>query len=171
MATNADGNTYQKSNPYWYYQQPHRSGISWRYKVAGVVIAGLAVIALLARLLRFWLHSLKEAREADRVDSRHVRPWSSDGSSNSSSWDRAWMQPQPPSPAPAAVAMEMVRSVGPLVCTYRRTDGLREVVCLAELADGEAIYVLALCTHYFHADCISEWLRAHRTCPLYRAVA
>ncbi|OEL15094.1 hypothetical protein BAE44_0023887 [Dichanthelium oligosanthes] len=132
------------------------------------------VHAIAARLLRpcaarFWLRSLKEVQEADR---RHVRPQSSDGGGNSSSGDRAQTQPQPP--APTAVAVEMVRSVGPLVCTYRRADGWREAactVCLAELADGEAVRVLPACTHYFHTECVSEWLRAHHTCPLFHAAA
>nr|CAB3492294.1 unnamed protein product [Digitaria exilis]CAB3502784.1 unnamed protein product [Digitaria exilis] len=46
-----------------------------------------------------------------------------------------------------------------LVCTYLRADGWRESscgVCLAELADGEAVRVLPACMHYFHAACVDE---------------
>jgi hypothetical protein len=60
----------------------------------------------------------------------------------------------------------------PLVCTYRKADGWREGscgVCLADLADGEAVRVLPACMHYFHAACVGECLRAHHTCPLCRA--
>ncbi|CAO2145224.1 unnamed protein product [Urochloa humidicola] len=60
----------------------------------------------------------------------------------------------------------------PLVCTYRRADGWRERscgVCLSELADGEVVRVLPACMHYFHAECVGEWLSAHHTCPLCRA--
>ncbi|KAG2564245.1 hypothetical protein PVAP13_8KG393600 [Panicum virgatum] len=46
----------------------------------------------------------------------------------------------------------------PLVCTYRRADGWRELV-----------RVLPACMHYFHAGCVQEWLAAHATCPLCRA--
>ncbi|CAD6255590.1 unnamed protein product [Miscanthus lutarioriparius] len=60
----------------------------------------------------------------------------------------------------------------PLVCTYRKADGWREGscgVCLADLADGDAVRVLPACMHYFHAACVGEWLCAHATCPLCRA--
>ncbi|KAF8647785.1 hypothetical protein HU200_065200 [Digitaria exilis] len=59
-----------------------------------------------------------------------------------------------------------------LVCTYLRADGWRESscsVCLAELADGEAVRVLPACMHYFHAAYVDEWLRKSATCPLCRA--
>ncbi|XP_006663685.1 RING-H2 finger protein ATL66-like [Oryza brachyantha] len=69
----------------------------------------------------------------------------------------------------------------PMVCqppwctfTYRKDDGWQEAactVCLAEFADGEAVRLLPVCMHYFHAACIDEWLRtrATATCPLCRA--
>ncbi|WVZ48950.1 hypothetical protein U9M48_000335 [Paspalum notatum var. saurae] len=59
-----------------------------------------------------------------------------------------------------------------VMCMYRRADGSPETkcaVCLAELADGVNVRVLPVCMHYFHADCVAEWLRAHQTCPLCRA--
>ncbi|XP_066342378.1 E3 ubiquitin-protein ligase EL5-like [Miscanthus floridulus] len=73
----------------------------------------------------------------------------------------------------AAVEVPPVRwAEPPLVCTYRKEDGCGEDscgVCLAELADGEAIRVLPACMHFFHAACVNEWLRGHDTCPLCRA--
>jgi hypothetical protein len=60
----------------------------------------------------------------------------------------------------------------PLVCTYREADGLVEDsygVCLAELADGDAIGVLPACMQFFHAACVNEWLHGHDNCPLCRA--
>ncbi|XP_062182199.1 probable E3 ubiquitin-protein ligase ATL45 [Phragmites australis] len=150
MADNSGGNT----NSFPYYQRPYGSGMSWHYKVAVAVVLSLAIVAVLAKLLRFWLRSLK-AQEAG--GGGHRPP--SDGG------DRARQQP-------AAVAVEMVQSVAPLVCTYRRADGWREAtcgVCLSELADGEAVRVLPACMHYFHAACVDEWLRARATCPLCRA--
>ena len=66
------------------------------------------------------------------------------------------------------VASAPVQPVSPLlVCMYRRADGWREGscgVCLADLADGEAIRVLPTCMHYFRATWVGEWLRAHHTC-------
>ncbi|CAL4984311.1 unnamed protein product [Urochloa decumbens] len=145
---------YYNQNSNQYYQQPHSSGILPLIKVVAGVVVGLAAIALLAKLLHLCLRSLKDDDDAGRGG------------------DRGITRPQPQPPAPAAVAVEMVRSVGPLVCTYRRADGWREAscaVCLAELADGDAVRVLPACMHYFHAECVGEWLRAHRTCPLCRA--
>ncbi|XP_002450053.1 E3 ubiquitin-protein ligase EL5 [Sorghum bicolor] len=72
---------------------------------------------------------------------------------------------------PSTVAA--VEVVPPLVCTYRKEDGWGDDsscgVCLAELADGEALRVLPACMHFFHAACVNEWLQGHDTCPLCRA--
>jgi len=62
----------------------------------------------------------------------------------------------------------------PLECTYRAAEGWEETscsVCLADLADGEAVRVLQPCMHYFHPACVEEWLRNKATCPLCRAPA
>jgi hypothetical protein len=185
MATSTGA--YQYGNPYPpnTQQRPSSHHISLYYKVVGAVVVSLAAIALLAKLLHFWLRSLKDAQEADRHGRRppsdgelrrRVPPIVVDhvgGGSRRSSRDRVVVpSPQQP-PAPAAVAVEMVRAMGPLVCTYLRADGWPAeaacAVCLAELADGEALRVLPVCMHYFHAACVGEWLRAHDSCPLCRA--
>ncbi|KAG2586662.1 probable E3 ubiquitin-protein ligase ATL45 [Panicum virgatum] len=153
MATNSGG---YDNYDYYHHQQRRSSPMT---AVAAAIAVSLAAVVLLAKLLRFWLRSLKEAQEADR---RRVPPSSGGGQHAAAG---------PPPPAPAAVSVEMARSVGPLVCTYRRADGWQEAacaVCLAELADGEAARVLPECKHYFHAECVGEWLRAHDTCPLCR---
>jgi hypothetical protein len=74
-------------------------------------------------------------------------------------------------------AMEMappVRvAVPPLVCTYRKEEGMGESscgVCLADLDDGDVVRVLPACMHYFHAACVGKWLRIHATCPFCRAL-
>jgi hypothetical protein len=51
--------------------------------------------------------------------------------------------------------------------TYRRAEG-----CLAEFGDGEAVRLLPpACMHYFHAECVGEWLHApaHDTRPPFGA--
>lgn len=60
----------------------------------------------------------------------------------------------------------------PLEYTYRSSDGSKEEmcsVCLSELADGEVVWLLAVCKHCFHAACVEQWLRERATCPLCRA--
>ncbi|CAN6477052.1 unnamed protein product [Victoria cruziana] len=42
-------------------------------------------------------------------------------------------------------------------------------VCLGEFEGGETAKLLPLCGHFFHADCIDEWLSSHTSCPLCRA--
>ncbi|KAJ1255293.1 hypothetical protein BS78_K267000 [Paspalum vaginatum] len=78
---------------------------------------------------------------------------------------RAVVQPPPP---PTTTTT--------LVCTYRAADGWDEEqttcsVCLAELEDGEAVWLLTACMHFFHAACADPWLRRHATCPICRTPA
>ncbi|AQK87739.1 Putative RING zinc finger domain superfamily protein [Zea mays] len=163
----------------------------YEFKVLGAFVVSLTVITLLAKLLRLCLRSLIKGDEQEAGDRRGRRaPTPSNaggprrvpsavvdvgrGGGRGSREERVVVQPPPPQlPAPAAVAVEMVRSMGPLVCTYLRADGWPAeaacAVCLAELADGEAVRVLPVCMHYFHAACVGEWLRAHHDCPLCRA--
>lgn len=42
-------------------------------------------------------------------------------------------------------------------------------ICLGEFVDGEKLKVLPGCEHYFHCDCVDEWLTHHSSCPLCRA--
>ncbi|KAJ3068680.1 hypothetical protein HDU98_008195 [Podochytrium sp. JEL0797] len=39
------------------------------------------------------------------------------------------------------------------------------VICLTLYADGDGIKRLD-CKHHFHVDCVDEWLRLNKTCPL-----
>ncbi|CAG7887836.1 hypothetical protein IGI04_001712 [Brassica rapa subsp. trilocularis] len=47
-------------------------------------------------------------------------------------------------------------------------DGVKCVVCLFELADGDKAKFLPSCKHWFHARCIDPWLESHATCPICR---
>ena len=40
-------------------------------------------------------------------------------------------------------------------------------ICLAPFDIGEQLRFLP-CQHSFHSDCIDQWLRGHRTCPMCR---
>lgn len=39
------------------------------------------------------------------------------------------------------------------------------VVCLGDYEEGDQLRRLA-CGHQFHVECVDEWLKRHRTCPL-----
>jgi Ring finger domain len=42
-------------------------------------------------------------------------------------------------------------------------------VCLTEFEEGEKTRVLPNCLHFFHVDCIDEWLCKNANCPLCRS--
>ncbi|KAJ1277295.1 hypothetical protein BS78_05G284200 [Paspalum vaginatum] len=116
----------------------------------------------------FCPESEEEADDDDTADLR--RPPAASIGGGSVVAPPPWQQP----PVPVAVEMPPQWKEWPAVvmCTYRRADGWPEAacaVCLAELDDGVSVRVLPVCMHYFHAGCVGEWLRAHRTCPLCRA--
>lgn len=41
-------------------------------------------------------------------------------------------------------------------------------ICLSDYQPKETLRSIPDCNHYFHADCIDEWLRMNATCPLCR---
>ena len=40
-------------------------------------------------------------------------------------------------------------------------------VCYCEYEPDEEVLVLP-CKHFYHADCVSQWLRINKTCPVCR---
>jgi hypothetical protein len=45
------------------------------------------------------------------------------------------------------------------------TSGKACMVCLGDFADGEHVRTLP-CKHYYHKDCIDQWLAQNQTCPI-----
>ncbi|GAV65770.1 zf-RING_2 domain-containing protein [Cephalotus follicularis] len=41
-------------------------------------------------------------------------------------------------------------------------------ICLSEYRSKETLRTIPECNHYFHANCIDEWLKINATCPLCR---
>lgn len=41
-------------------------------------------------------------------------------------------------------------------------------ICLSDYEPNETLRSIPECNHYFHADCIDEWLKLNGTCPLCR---
>lgn len=41
-------------------------------------------------------------------------------------------------------------------------------ICLSDYKPKESLRTIPECNHYFHADCIDEWLRLNGTCPMCR---
>ncbi|KAL3521237.1 hypothetical protein ACH5RR_019386 [Cinchona calisaya] len=42
-------------------------------------------------------------------------------------------------------------------------------ICLAIFQDGEKVKVLPNCHHFYHSECVDEWLRTQSSCPICRA--
>ncbi|CAM0149571.1 unnamed protein product [Urochloa decumbens] len=132
------------------------------YESAAGIGSCVIVILVLLPFLRLFHQMRKEEQEAG-AGSRRPR---SDEEGAGGGGEEVWEEQLP------AAAAEQAAGPPLLVCTYGRADGWREGscgVCLSELADGEAVRVLPACMHYFHAECVGEWLSAHATCPLCRA--
>ncbi|KAM7195638.1 hypothetical protein V8F20_007382 [Naviculisporaceae sp. PSN 640] len=52
---------------------------------------------------------------------------------------------------------EMIGSEGKAECT----------ICIDEMHQGDEVTVLP-CTHWFHGECVTLWLKEHNTCPICR---
>ncbi|XP_057969227.1 putative RING-H2 finger protein ATL21A [Malania oleifera] len=50
----------------------------------------------------------------------------------------------------------------------RTSDGGACPICLSEYQPKETLRTIPECNHYFHANCIDEWLKMNATCPLCR---
>ncbi|XP_076886534.1 putative RING-H2 finger protein ATL21A [Bidens hawaiensis] len=78
--------------------------------------------------------------------------------------------PQPPSTTGLS---------GPIIKSYPKTvfgescrlpnDDNTCAICLSEYKPKESIRIIPKCKHYFHADCIDEWLKLNATCPVCRS--
>ncbi|KAI9088412.1 hypothetical protein K1719_029861 [Acacia pycnantha] len=62
--------------------------------------------------------------------------------------------------------------------TYSSSPGADEhsqappecAICLDDFKEGDTGRLLPNCNHFFHLNCIDEWLRTNKTCPLCREV-
>ena len=53
-------------------------------------------------------------------------------------------------------------------CRLPRPNDNTCSICLSEYQAKETIRTIPDCEHYFHADCIDEWLKLNAACPVCR---
>lgn len=138
-----------------------------RAVLAGVLV-GVAISFLVASVTMMVFCACTRKGQQDTSGRRTAPPPRSNGGDDG--------RTPPPTPVEQAAAVD-VELAGPLLCTYMRADGWQHQhqhdamcgVCLAELADGDALMVLPPCMHYFHAACVGDWIYLHASCPFCRA--
>ena len=82
---------------------------------------------------------------------------------------------------PTAVSRQPTKPTGldrPTVESYPKTvwgesyelskDNGPCAICLSDYKPKDAVRTIPECNHYFHADCIDEWLKLNVTCPVCR---
>ncbi|XP_071707303.1 putative RING-H2 finger protein ATL21A [Rutidosis leptorrhynchoides] len=52
-------------------------------------------------------------------------------------------------------------------CRLPKDDGICSI-CLSDYKPKESLRTIPECNHYFHAECIDEWLKLNATCPVCR---
>ncbi|KAJ0594342.1 putative transcription factor C2H2 family [Helianthus annuus] len=53
-------------------------------------------------------------------------------------------------------------------CRLPKVDDGTCAICLSDYQPKEVVRSIPECNHYFHADCIDEWLKLNATCPVCR---
>ena len=57
------------------------------------------------------------------------------------------------------------------IVRYHKTEGNKNVmctICQCDFEEGERVMQLR-CQHQYHPDCITQWFKEHKTCPICRA--
>ncbi|CAE6382976.1 unnamed protein product [Rhizoctonia solani] len=74
---------------------------------------------------------------------------------------------------PRGTPAEVVRSM--LSCRYADSPGARAEarcpICLDDYAPDDIVTVVKRCSHWFHRECVQQWLSNSRTCPVCRGQA
>ncbi|GJT30786.1 zinc finger, RING/FYVE/PHD-type containing protein [Tanacetum coccineum] len=53
-------------------------------------------------------------------------------------------------------------------CELPKDHHVTCAICLSDYKPKDAVRTIPECNHYFHADCIDEWLKLNVTCPVCR---
>ena len=38
-------------------------------------------------------------------------------------------------------------------------------ICLDKILNGQKVRKIKFCPHYFHSECIQDWVKVNETCP------
>jgi len=69
---------------------------------------------------------------------------------------------------PAPASENRINSIPTVKVTYEQArDSLQCAICMDDFKENDEAKRLP-CSHHFHEECISRWLRLHGTCPTCR---
>lgn len=160
----------------------------------GPIITGLVLVVLvvlffvLSTCASFWESRFRRRRqaEAELMDSSHrkrvikshlrVRPWGSSGSNNLTCDSKTASKEVLPS---AMTEHSEPNSVDLESNTPSETDeagftcgesgeGAGCAICLDHFHSGDTVCESTQCSHRFHVECMTDWLKKHHDCPVCR---
>jgi hypothetical protein len=103
----------------------------------------------------------------------HVLGWLTGADDNNDGQNGQQQYQRLDMPRPGLTAAEIVAHTIPIVFDEplpRQLQNEHCSICIAEFEEGEGLRQLK-CSHFFHADCIDEWLSKVDACPLCKSSA
>ena len=130
----------------------HFSGFSARYVALFVVVSGLCIFWIIIYIQRKINRHRGQSQPNSEISYSTYTPQLGNAVA-AKDLDRLTIEMYP------------TTLVGESLQLPKPTDNICPI-CLIEYQAKEILRTIPSCLHYFHADCIDEWLKRNATCPL-----